>query len=256
VEILFSPKQDRVYSMQFPITVKHNTETCYITVKGSGSQLRVTFDPSELVLPPITPFSEASEATVRLGNPTDYPLEIMAPQFDLQTYLEHLMRAEKALEPPKPVEEEIPTVITLTQTSVSKFSVVVIIHGPSISGRTTVSRGISAYLGDLPIVSLKEVWKDLLNKADVTQADFVSALQLLITTNEYSQGFVIDGLDVLNEPNESDQFLSHAIRQKNSENELQKNPFAVFAHQPLTSSEQALAYVLAAVDGHYVFMIA
>jgi hypothetical protein len=44
VEIAFEPAGDRTYSMQFPITVKHNPQPYYVTMRGTGVQLKVVFD--------------------------------------------------------------------------------------------------------------------------------------------------------------------------------------------------------------------
>ena len=275
VEITFTPRGDKNYSMHFPITIKHNTQQSFVTMKGTGVQLKVLFDPPELQLPAINPFSDPSSITVNLLNPTDYPIEVMAPQFDLQLLLEHLSRKAAAdtatqskkfnskakekefrqqLEELQKQNEPPPVEDITTNMTISKFSICVIISGPIISGKTTIAKLVSQYLNNVPIISLREVWKDLIGKEDSTPDDFIEALSNVINVGDCAEGFVIDGLDALPEPSETDQFISHSLKAKNMD--IIKNPFLVVPHTNLTSNEAALNYILAALDGHYVFHIA
>ena len=255
IEIAFSPRNEKSYSMQFPIEVKHNSKPFLVTLKGTGVQLKVVFDPPDLKMPPVMPFSEPSEAKVKLMNPTQYPIEVMALQFDLQLLIDSIENP-RIPNVPSIVSEASMANISFTNqnSSVSKFSICVIVNGANSSGKTTASKAISQYL-NVPIINLAEVWKEIIANPSATQADYVEALQELIHQPEYFNGFVIDGLRGLPEPPETDTFLSHCIKPKNAIDDALKNPFNTYPHPTLTSTEQALSYVLASLDGHYVFHV-
>ena len=91
VEITFAPTAEMSYSMQFPIHIRYNTKPLYITLYGSGVQLKVIFDPPELMLPPLTPFSDPSTMTVRMISPTAYPIEVLSNQFDTNLLVEKIL---------------------------------------------------------------------------------------------------------------------------------------------------------------------
>jgi len=263
VELAFAPKQEKSYSMQFPIEVKHNTHTSFITLKGIGVQLRVTFDPPELLMPPILPFSDPSLFEVRMMNPASYPIEVMAQQFDLQLFLEQQMakqsnpQGEQEKEA-QPITEDSDNSVAFSHASpnsISKFSLCVIVHGTSGSGRTTISQTISEYLGGVPIICLKSLWNDCINS---TQAivDCTTRFSEEIRKPNYLNGFVIDGLDAFPEHPETESFLVHCLKQKNSQEEVVKNPFLSFPHTHLTAFEQSVSIILQSLDGHYVFLVA
>lgn len=84
--------------MQFPITVKHNTQNSYVTLRGYGIQLRVLFDPPELIMPPLNPFSEPTTMDVKLINPTDYPIIVLSSQFDLQLLVDQAIEDDSAIQ--------------------------------------------------------------------------------------------------------------------------------------------------------------
>lgn len=252
-EITFSPRGDKNYSMQFPVCIKHNTQETFVTMRGTGIQLKITFDPPQLILPPLNPFSEPTQKEVTLTNQTDYPIELMAPQFDLQMLIDAFIQQNPEIEKNETNEAEENSGVTSSNTHVNKFSMCVIVSGPIKSGKTTVSQIVSEYLG-VPIVVLKDVWKDLLENTEATQEDYVSALINHINSSEMAEGFVIDGLDSLPEPIETDQFIAHTMKSKN--NDTTKNPFLLIPHSNITAPEQALQYVLDSLDGHYIFHIA
>lgn len=251
VELSFLPMSEKSYSMQFPITIKYNTQLSYITLKGYGVQLKVNFEPNILELPPLNPFCEPTYADVKLINPTQYPITVLSPQFDLQLLVDQLVGAN-ALEHQTNDEESL---VQFTNTTTAKFSICVIVSGVHYSGKTTVSKAISKYL-NVPILSLKEIWKDVLENHEASQADYVEAFSKVIAEPEYNTGFVIDGLDCLPDPADLDPFLQHCLKQKHVDSELAKNPLTVFQHPTMCGDEQALSYVLAALDGHYVFHVA
>lgn len=255
VEITFAPIEERNYSMQFPINIRYNTQPSYITLRGSGVQLKVIFDPPELILPPLTPFSDPSTMTVRMINPTDYPIEVLSNQFDTNLLVEKIL-SDQGLQLPDPgVESLVQFGETQTSSRFSKFSLCVIVHGAKGSGKTTISQTLSSYLGGIPIIDLKQVWGPISEKIEITQAEYVEAFADLISQPKYADGFIIDGLDCLPEPVETDHFAQHCMKIKNIEVELENNPFMSFPHQHMTAAEQTLAYVLAALDGHYVFLV-
>lgn len=257
VEITFAPTAERNYAMQFPIHIKHNTQPSYVTLRGSGVQLKVVFDPPELVLPPLNPFSDPTTLSVKMINPTSYPIEVLSNQFDGKLLMEKLMEEQgiKATTSTEDLDELIQFGQSHNANSVSKFALCIIVHGAQNSGKTTVSKDISKYLNGMPIIELKDVWKDSLENPDAVQDDFVSAFNEYISQPQYSEGFIIDGLDCLPEPSETEQFIQHCLKQKNIEAELAKEPFTVLQHQHLTAAELALSYILAGLDGHYVFLV-
>ena len=130
-----------------------------------------------------------------------------------------------------------------------------IVYGAKGSGKTTVSNSLSEYLGGIPTIVLADVWKDLLENTEATQADFVDSFVELISQPKYSDGFIIDGLECLPEPAETDKFVQQCMKIKNVDLDFANNPFMTFPHQQLTAAGQAMAYVLAALDGHYVFFV-
>ena len=255
VDICFAPLHEKSYSMQFPITIKHNTQASIVTLKGYGIQLKVLFDPPELNLPSLNPFCEPTQAEVKLINPTAYPITVLSSQFDLQLLVDQLKIEQFGENQSKDADAE--SQVQFSNSTTAKFSICVIVTGAPSSGKTTVSKIISSSMNDAPILNLKEIWKNIVANPEATQADYVEAFQNIISEPEYSNGFVIDGLDGgLPESPELDTFLSHCLKTRNVESELQKNPLLSFPHQFLTAEEQALAYVLASLDGHYVFHIA
>lgn len=254
VEISFSPLSEKSYSMQFPITVKHNTQNSYVTLRGYGIQLRVLFDPPELIMPPLNPFSEPTTMDVKLINPTDYPIIVLSSQFDLQLLVDQAIEEQNIKKEESSQQDD--SAVQFTNATTAKFSICVIVSGAPGSGKTTVSKAISHYLDDAPILSLKEIWKDVITNPEAPQADYVEAFSKVICSQECSNGFIIDGLDCLPEPADLDSFLQKCAKTKNVESELLRNPLTAFPHATLTAAEQALSYVLAALDGHYVFHIA
>ena len=258
IEITFEPRGDQVYYMQFPVHINHNTHTYHVKARGEGVQLKLIFDPPSLVMPSVNPFGEPSEAEITISNPTDYPVEFMSQQFDMKLFVEQVTKeATQGEQQEEPKDENSLITVSSPRNTVSKFATCVIVNGPAKSGKTTVCKAISRFLGGVPIVSLSDVWKDLLASEEPPQADdYVKALQEWINTGEYSEGFVIDGLDVLPDTPETTPFITRCSKQKRVDRELEENPFMIFPHNEFLSNELVLSYVLAALNGHYVFHIA
>lgn len=261
INITFLPTQEKSYSMQFPIEIKHNDQMSYVTLKGVGIQLKVVFEPSELVLPPILPFNGPSFAEVTMVNPTEYPIEVMAKQFDFQLMIEEMNNVLPSsiincddISYLSETWGDHSLIASARSSFVSKFSLCVIVYGAPGSGQTTVSNDISKYLG-IKVISLKEIWAGIIESTDATQADYVQAFSHIISQPEYAEGFVVDGLDVIPEHPDTEQFLTQCIKQKNIWDQLSQNPLHNLQHSHLTAPEQALAYVIASLDGHYVFFV-
>ena len=269
IEITFLPELEKSYSMQLPIFIKHNTQPTIVSLSGVGVQLTVTFDPPELLMPPILPFSEPSTVRVNLFNPTQWPVDVLATQFDLQLLLEDLEQKKMLTSPSvsssrspdvsvqSELERSLPSPSkTPTVSNVSKFSLCVIVHGAQASGKTTTSTLLANSLGGVPVISLKEIWADVIKNPQAQQSDYIRKITETIEQPEYADGFVVDGLDGLPDNAETDAFITHCIKTKNIWDEIAKNPWNVYQHTNLTSFEQALSYVLASLDGHYVFLVA
>ena len=138
--------------------------------------------------------------------------------------------------------------------SVPKFCVCVIVHGPPQIGRTTISQENSKYIRNVLIVSVKELWKTL--RAEVSPAFYVALFKEAIGHGKYDQGFVVDGLNSFPEGNDSEAFLVHDMKRKDTLDELQKNPLVCLQYDKSTASEKTLSYILASLNGHYVFQVA
>jgi hydrocephalus-inducing protein len=244
VEIQFIPSENGGKSMQIPILVKYNPQPSFVTVYGKGVKLVVHFDPPYVKLPPVQPFSEPSQIEVNLVNPTSYPIEVFSYQFDGDLYVEYLNKT------PPPVMEEV----AFTPTNVSKFSVCVIINGPSMSGKTTTASVVSKYLNNAPIITLEDVWKDV--PPESPGVDFTAAFFNRISQPDCTEGFVIDGLEFFKEPSETDGFVASCLKHKSFTEENYAKIFDPISHSVVTAVEQALRFILAALDGHYIFHVA
>lgn len=258
IEIAFEPQGDQIYWMQFPVHIRHNPRTYHVKVKGEGVQLKLIFDPPRLVMPSVNPLSDPSETELTVSNPTDYPVEFMSQQFDMKLFVDQVTRemTKDKEQPESNADGELITMSSANNT-VSKFATCVIVNGPAKSGKSTVSKEISKFMGGVPIVSLRDVWWDLLSQEQIPEPqEYVNALRELISGSEYLEGFVVDGLDVLPDTPETAPFITKCVKQKRVDKDLEENPFMIFPHNEMLSNEQALNYVLAALNGHYVFHVA
>lgn len=264
IELTFIPLNGTSYAFQIPIEVKHNPLARFITMSGIGVQLRIEFDPPNLKVPPVLPFSEPSNIEVQMINPTNYQLEVFSYHFDFDLFCQHFTKKEIV---------EDPNNVTFTQNSaVNKFSLCVIVHGPHMSGCSIAAKSIAQYL-NVPVISLKDVWKNLIeNKENSTNsgrkdgketvnlsvppaADFTAAFFTRISQPDCSDGFVVDSLYAFQENHETDQFITQSLKAKNCYDDALKNPFQGVPHNISTGVENALSYILAALDGHYIFFV-
>ncbi|TMW60398.1 hypothetical protein Poli38472_000440 [Pythium oligandrum] len=82
VQIEFIPDEERHYTLKLPVKVAANTKTRSITLRGEGSELRVSFAPPLVDLGPILPCSESTERVVELQNNSNYAIEVFSLDFD------------------------------------------------------------------------------------------------------------------------------------------------------------------------------
>ncbi|OHT13016.1 hypothetical protein TRFO_03418 [Tritrichomonas foetus] len=245
VKITFIPPSGMNFSMQLPINIKHNTQPRYVTLSGTGVQLRIEFDPPSLNVPPVQPFSEPSKIEVQLINPTNYQIEVFSYHFDFDLFCQHFMKKE--------ITSEVNNV-TFNQTpAASKFSLAVIVHGPHMSGCSIAAKSLGMNL-HVPVISLQDIWSELIENNGAS-ADYTAAFFARISQPDCSDGFVVDSLHALKESNETDQFILSSFKSKNCYDDTIKNPFHVVSHSVPTAAENALNYILAALDGHYVFFV-
>lgn len=245
VAIHFTPESEKPYQMQFPLMLKYATTPSYITVDGKGMFLQIEFDPVELFMEPIQPFSLPVVSEVSVTNPTDYQIEFFSLQFDKELNNE-------TTEDPRRSESPFVTYTPKIKTpaAASKFAVCIIVSGPPLSGKTTVSKQISQVY-KLPIIDLQEVWKDQ------QPNDYVKELYSLISQPEYRFGFIVDGMNCIDEASqkENETFVSQCMKVKNVHEEMDKTIPQPIQHQQLSSYEKALDYILSSLDGHYVFHV-
>lgn len=245
IEIFFTPSSGEIFSMQIPVHIKYNEKIFFITVSGSGFQLRIDFDPPVLTFPPVKPYGDPGIAEVHLVNPTNYQIEVFSYHFDLDLFVESFRNYE--LE--QTLEESTP----ITNANVSKFSICVIVHGPSKSGKSTVSKIVSEHLG-VPIISLSELWTGLIGQGSPA-ADLSAAFFNRISQNDCADGFVVDSLSVLPESVETESFYQQCFKTKNMVDDATANPFKPIHHPHMTAVELALTYILQVLDGHHTFFI-
>ena len=273
IDVIFAPNRNKNYSMSFPISVKHNPNITYFSVSGTGVELKLSFEPSNIKFPILQPFDEPQIAEFEIMNPNEIPIEVLAPQYDIGIENELLKRKFKQIidaeieqanpsqneAKPNETNEKDDKMLTIGSSlsshiyeTTKKFSMCVIVNGPTKSGRTSVSKFLSEYLGGFPIISLKNVWKELLGQENVEPEQYTQAFVDAISNNDCLRGFIIDGLDALPEPPETEPFLAQQMKQKKQP----ENPFNVAPGENKTGYETALKYIISGLSGQYVFMIA
>lgn len=243
IDIVFFPAAEKNYSMQFPITIKHNNQLLYLTVKGSGSQLKLVFDPPELCFPATLAFSEPLFMDFKMINPTTSPVTIFSNQFDFQLFYDQLLESKSAKITPESTRSNL---IAEGRDVVNKFAICVIVHGVTKSGKTTVANRIANYL-NLEILNLRDIFA---NKE--SQGECVEELSLVLKERKYDKGFIVDGLDAFPDPPESDKFISETLKHKGVLDEIANNPFTVFPHNFQTGAELCLSLLLSCLNGHFV----
>lgn len=347
IEMKFSPIKAKEYSVTIPIYVRHSNDVSSLTVTGTGYDLKVVFNKSVLSFGHVQPFEINEDALtnafnqygednignftgyptaeIEMTNPTDYPITVFSPQFDLDILNKQLkyqfdqetekdgtripLEVLKSLEfnqtkggtggqsslAAKPKNQHNQTTQLQAapvmpayvhpqplKDTFSKFSMCVIVNGPPLSGKTTVSKFISHFLGDIPIISLKELWKNLLVDPATSDSDsLINAFKEKTSSPEYLRGFVIDGLDAFPEPTETETMIQNVLKNKKVIDELTKNPLTIVplslpetqasadkksgkgstntnptSNGDQTQIEKTLSMVLSGLSGQYVFQIA
>ena len=245
VEIAFAPLSGGEYLMELPLSIRYNLQPIIIGLSGRGVQMKLLFDPPIANCPPVQPFSDPSQLQVKMINPSNYPVEVFSYQFDFDLFCNSLRRK---------IETSVDENVICSQ-DVSHFSVCVIVHGPNMSGCTTVSQIVSKHLGGLPVISLKDVWGELLQSGGASAADYTAKFFERISASDCGDGFVVDSLNIFPDGKDADQFILSCLKAKNCYEETVKNPFNAISHQNVISVEVALNYLLAALDGQFVFFI-
>ncbi|EAY17674.1 hypothetical protein TVAG_169860 [Trichomonas vaginalis G3] len=246
-DITFTPKESKPYENTLKIEADHSDKPFELPVKGIGERIIVEFDPPQLRVPTIQPFSTASESEVKIINKSKHHIEIFSYQFDFKNYAD--LRMSLTNTNSQAVFQNDSDSDDLPQSQ--RFVPCIIVHGTKYSGKTSVSKYISEKFG-LPIVVLKDIWEKVESDAG---ADFISAFTLYISDPKYDDGFIIDGLNGFPEGN-NDALIQKVIKTKASFEDLYKNPFTDFQHETFTSAERSLRFVLAGLNGQHVFLIA
>ena len=86
ITITFTPKAEKIYTMQLPIETKHNDDTTFVTLKGQGYMLKLEFDPPVLNFSPKLPYTDTEYMKFRMINPTNHTIEVYSTQFDNELY--------------------------------------------------------------------------------------------------------------------------------------------------------------------------
>ena len=296
IAIHFSPDSERSCQMQFPVMLKHALTPYYITVDGRGALLQLLFDPSELFLRPVQPFSEPSYCEIKITNPTNYSIDFYSPQFDKDLY-------EEENNDPRQFESPFVTYSPNTRVSTGsyQFSMCIIVSGPPLSGKTTVSKHLSE-LYNLPIIDFENIIKSVKENKSIqneenkrntntrsklqnktieesnppghtrpgtttnandtsfssVNLEYQHALHSILSKDEYKFGCIIDGLTFSDETTnkDNDTMINQCMKIKNINEEIGKFIPPVIPHQQMSSYEKALDIILSALNGQYVFHIA
>ncbi|KAJ3106206.1 hypothetical protein HDU97_006839 [Phlyctochytrium planicorne] len=87
VLIQFSPTDEKDYDAVVPFKINMNGQPIPVHIFGRGFKPTIQFEPETIVMGPILPCSEGTDAKFSIYNPTSYPVEIYSLEFD-QVYLE------------------------------------------------------------------------------------------------------------------------------------------------------------------------
>jgi hydrocephalus-inducing protein len=70
IDITFTPESEDAFEVQIPYSITDNDQHYQILLKGSGVQLKLVFNPSKIVVPPVFPFGPFSSCEFSVVNPT------------------------------------------------------------------------------------------------------------------------------------------------------------------------------------------
>ncbi|KAI8854495.1 hypothetical protein BC829DRAFT_439199 [Chytridium lagenaria] len=87
VLVQFSPTDEKEYDAVVPFKVNMNGQPIPVHIFGRGFKPTIQFEPDTIVMGPILPCSEGTDAKFFIYNPTNYPVEVYSLEFD-QIYLE------------------------------------------------------------------------------------------------------------------------------------------------------------------------
>lgn len=251
IELTFAPTGEINYQMQFPINIKYSDQVL-IQVQGSGIMMKLAFDPPNINFNSIQPFNEKSIATVDLVNNSSIEIEVYSRQFDFELLCNQLTKKVYELNNISPNDIPLVSFSKPITNAICKYSQIIIVHGPPKSGKTTVSEKIAEML-QIPILNLKSLIQDKIESSD---EEIISLIQDTINDQQYLRGFVVDGLDAFPENNqENEQFIMHFLKQKNTLDELAKNPYTILNDPIITTTEKLVNLLISALDGQYVFFI-
>jgi hypothetical protein len=94
--------------------------------------------------------------------------------------------------------------IHIDDSQVTNFSICIIIHDPSKSGKSTIARVISDHFDGLPIIDIKTICTNFEEK---TSNQYIQSFSHYISGKIFGNGFIVDSLDIFPKPNEMDQFF-------------------------------------------------
>uniref|UniRef100_H2XZ27 Hydin adenylate kinase-like domain-containing protein n=1 Tax=Ciona intestinalis TaxID=7719 RepID=H2XZ27_CIOIN len=116
VQIKFMPTEERHYSQRLLIHITQGTSRVSISVRGSGLEPQLDFEPNLVEFGPILPHGVGDEVDVVVRNPTPFSVELYSLDFDKQ-YLheEKILRMMKGYDehsnlllPPRRCGEDLP----------------------------------------------------------------------------------------------------------------------------------------------------
>jgi hypothetical protein len=82
VGIEFIPTEAKKSHVEFLLKVDQNRKHKAIKVVAEGLATPLVFNPTEVVLKPVIPFSEGGEQVITVSNPTEFPIEFFSVDFD------------------------------------------------------------------------------------------------------------------------------------------------------------------------------
>lgn len=251
IDIIFTPTAEKLYQMMLPISVLYNQQQTYITLKGSGIQLKVQFDPEKIDFGVTTLMQAKKSKTINLVNPTDFPIEVYSKNFDHDLIMSDLGKNQNMLKEGEVIKR---TQSYESMKGVNSFSFCVLVHGPPTSGKSTVANELAEYMGNVPIVVLDNVWKDMQKEA--TSKDYIQKLHDHLKDPIYANGYIIDGICGLPSNNENEQYIAHVMKTKGAVDEFNIDPLYIIPHKELTTYELIAQYVMSAIRVHYFYFIA
>lgn len=63
ISVTFVPNSEKLHDLIIPLTINHNTNEYHISLKGSGTLLKIQFSPNKIVFPPQIPYNEEPPVT-------------------------------------------------------------------------------------------------------------------------------------------------------------------------------------------------